>query len=237
MNKIYKSVHKKISNTLLFNEYVYFKKKYQDSLVAIDTGIFENKELSADLPKKYPFLNQFKPKQLKSIDSLELERIIIKTICSYLDSVFRNNQDNYGNNIKYREARKNIEMDFREIISFILALKKDKTIPTFKSFFKSDEKYYRAISLLKSNGFLNNDNELKNSGATNIAILICKLVDLGYLKNISRKKVKLAESLMNFFSFQFDGSYFSKIIKDYEDGDFEYEKHRIKLFNELDFLN
>ena len=236
MNKIYESVTKKISNSILFNEYVYFKKKYQNSIVVIDTGIFEAGEMSDDLTENYPFLNNLLPKQLKSMNALELERLIIKTICNYLDFIFRNNIDENGNTISYREARKNIEKDFREIISFIFALKNEKTIPTFKSFFNSDDKYYHVISRLKSNGVLTNDNQFKNSSATYIAILICKLFDLGYLKNIEGKKLPIYNAMKESFRLDFGHTHFSNVIKLFFDNGLLTDIKHKETFKSLDFL-
>ena len=105
----------------------------------------------------------------------------------------------------------------------------------FKDFFINNSKYIQTIKLLKEYNFFS---ESKPPEVKELMILVCKLNDLGVLKNIHRKQNKLCFTLSTFFSIPtFSDSNLSRALTDFKDNSFtQIQEEVFESFSYLDAL-
>lgn len=102
-----------------------------------------------------------------------------------------------------------------------------------KDFFINNSKYYQTIKLLKEHNFFS---ENKKSEVKELMILVCKLNDIGVLKNINRKQNKLCFALSSFFDIpKFSESNLSRALNDFKDNSFTQIQEEV--FDNLSYLD
>ena len=113
--------------------------------------------------------------------------------------------------------------------------KPNEKIYEFKNFFINKSKYNQTIELLVEHNFFSKS---KTSEVKELMILVCKLNNLGLLKNIHRKQNKLCSALSNFFNIpKFSESNLSRALNDFKDNSFtQIQEEVFESFSYLDRL-
>lgn len=173
---------------------------------------------------------QLERKELEEIESRRQEKIKQEEKESVL---FENKREEKRINVSSENNKLALKILEKEKIGN-KKKSKELTKKKFEDFFKSKDDFKRIIILLKENDFIDKENKPIQKSLLEIMILICKLIEMKLLVNLSRDKENLGKALKVFFSIEFHYTTLTTNISEFKVG---FDSNKLEIFESFDFLN